>query len=295
MVTKGIRQGPGVYKYPPGHPMAGKTYKSKDGAFPGATKGTTGSTGATGATTPTGQTISTNDAFGGTTTSVDKNGNIVNNSTLSAGNQGVVDAGQSAGANAGQVLGGLVGSENFGKTWQENGTANTKQLTDSVFNSLTSRLAPRQEQQRARTEQMLINRGIPVGSDAYNNAMREQEQTFGDQYADAENQAVQKGFDFWGQQAQVGNQTAQTLQGVNQAGYYAPTNQVDANAVFGTQQGTQLGQKQIQSQEKIANMNNQAALQAARIRSAPSGGSRSGGGQPALLPSPFATTGLPNS
>lgn len=283
MATKGIRVSPGVYK----DPTTGKTFQSKDGTLPGA-KGKTpaGTTGQTGQS----QTISANNVFGGSSVTTDANGNITSNQTLSPGNQGVVDAGQAAGTSAGQVLGGLVGSENFGKTWQDNGIANTKGLTDAVYNQATSRLAPRQAQGREQLQQQLANRGIPVGSEAYNNAVREQEQTYGDQYNQANNDATKAGFDFWGQQAQIGNQTAQTLQGVNQAGYYAPP-QVDANAVL----GNNLGQQQLTSQEKIAKMNNDAAIKAASIRAAQSGGGGRSGGQAPLLTSPFASGGLPNS
>lgn len=236
--------------------------------------------------------ISNQGPFGSSSVTKDANGNLTFTNDLSAGNQGVVNAGQDAGANAGKVLGGLVGSENFGKTWEESGVANTKGLTDAVFNQLTSRLKPQQDYGREQLQQQLVNRGIPIGSDLYNRMVREQEQTYGDQWNDAANQATQKGFDFWTQQAQVGNQTAQTLQGVNQAGYYAPT-PIDANAIFGTQQGTLLGQQDIASREKIAKMNNEAQLKAARISASRAGGGY--GAQPTLAPSPFSGGGLPNS
>ena len=285
-MAKGIRISPGVYR----DPATGKTYNSKDGTLPGA--GKPGANKPAPTPTPTGQAINANSVFGSSSTSVDDQGNVTSNQTLSPGNQGVVDQGQAAGTTAGSQLNKFVGSENFGKTWQDNGIANTKSLTDAVFNQATRRLEPRQAQGREQLQQQLANRGIPVGSDAWNNAVREQEYTFGDQYANAQDTATQKGFDFWNQQAQVGNQTAQTLQGVNQAGYYAPP-QIDANAVFGTQQGTMLGNKQITSNEKIAGMNNDAALKAAQIRARQSGGGS--GGQAPLQPSPFASGGLPNS
>lgn len=262
MASKGIRLSPGVYK----DPKTGKTYKSKDGSLPGVKKQTPSVTNP-GVEAPTMQ------------------------EPAPPTGQDVLDDGRKIVLASNDVLSGLFGKENFAKTWQDNGVANTKGLTDAVFGQLTARLGDRQKQGREQLQHDLVNKGIPVGSDAYNTAIREQERTYGDQYSEAENQAVQRGFDFWNQQAGTQNQTAQVLGGLN--------SQQQATDLGYANLGSQekLGYAGLTSQQKIAKMNNDAALKAARIRSGGSGGSSGGGGgttQP-VLPSPFASGGLPNS
>jgi hypothetical protein len=57
--------------------------------------------------------------------------------------------------------------------------------------AIMSRLAPQMEQTRAATAQRLANQGIPVGSEAWTNEMRQQGQDFNDAYI----QAAAKGVD----------------------------------------------------------------------------------------------------
>lgn len=57
--------------------------------------------------------------------------------------------------------------------------------------AIMQRLQPQIEQTRAATEQRLANQGIPVGSEAWNNEMRQQGQNFNDLYS----QAALKGID----------------------------------------------------------------------------------------------------
>ena len=56
--------------------------------------------------------------------------------------------------------------------------------------AIMSRLSPQIEQTRAATQQRLANQGIPVGSEAWNNEMRQQGQNFNDLYGQAALQGI---------------------------------------------------------------------------------------------------------
>ena len=57
-------------------------------------------------------------------------------------------------------------------------------------NAILSRLAPQMQQSEAATAQRLANQGITIGSEAYRNAMRNQDQRFNDLYTQAALQGI---------------------------------------------------------------------------------------------------------
>ncbi len=101
--------------------------------------------------------------------------------------------------------------------------------------AILARLQPQIQQNRAATAQQLANQGIPVGSEAWNNQMRQQGQNENDLYSQAalqgiglDTQANQQGYNQALQSGQFGNQAiGQSL--AQQLGLYnQPLNQITA-------------------------------------------------------------------
>ena len=68
-----------------------------------------------------------------------------------------------------------------------------QRMEDALYGRATSRLDPRFEQQRTSMETQLANQGIPVGSEAWQQAMETQGRTETDAYQQALNEAVMGG------------------------------------------------------------------------------------------------------
>lgn len=69
-------------------------------------------------------------------------------------------------------------------------SADAKRLEDATYNQGMSRLNPQFESQQRQLETSLANRGIPLGSEAYNNSMKEYSQSKNDAISSLANQSI---------------------------------------------------------------------------------------------------------
>jgi len=89
---------------------------------------------------------------------------------------------------------------------------NFKGYVDQAYDASKARLDPIFQQQQQGFDQSLVNRGIPVGSEAYSNASRDLRQSHNDAYTQAANAAIGVGL---GAQAQDFGQDATRSQLAN--------------------------------------------------------------------------------
>jgi hypothetical protein len=101
--------------------------------------------------------------------------------------------------------------------------------------AMMQRLQPEINQNRAATQQRLANQGIPVGSEAWNNEMRQQSQQENDLYSQAALQGInldmganQQGYNQALQSAQFGNTATQQALAQQLGLYNQPLNQITA-------------------------------------------------------------------
>lgn len=221
--------------------------------------------------------------------------------SLSQGNQAVVGGVQGSAVKASDALGGLLGGGLFGSLTNPSGgpggaAAPQSNFENAVFSRLTSGLQDQKSREQEQLDQTLTNRGIPVGSTAYSNAMRDFNKRYDDIEQGARETSVVQG-------ANIGLGATGALSQVGQSGYYNPNfqqfqsvdyQQPNVQDVFNTFQGTQLGEKQIAADKEIAKIQADASkanaglaasttLQAAKINNAP------GPSAPQTTPSPFNT------
>ena len=115
--------------------------------------------------------------------------------------------------------------------------------------AIMARLQPQIEQQTKATAQTLANQGITPGSEAYNNAMREQQQGQNDLYTQAALQGIgldtaaqQNAYNQATQSAQFGNTAANQAMSQQLGLYNQPLNQITA-----LMSGSQIQAPQFQS------------------------------------------------
>lgn len=150
----------------------------------------------------------------------------------------------------------------------------------ALYGQLTKGFGDQRRQDEAALEQSLANRGIPVGSELYNNQRKQLANRYDDMQQNAWNQSVTGGAQLGLQGSQLGLQGSQlklnavpTLAGVGQGGFfqpnYAPYQQVDPTDLFNIITG-----------KNIAKQNNETDLDIARIQAdaAKSAAAASGGG-----------------
>jgi hypothetical protein len=228
-------------------------------------------------------TISAAGPMGNSSATVDKNGNVVTNQTLSQGQQGALSGLEGASAGASGTLQGVVNSPGFFQNWAQN-PGSTQGYEDAFFNHLTGAgkstgLDATYGRDKDQLAQTLANRGIPVGSQLYNNQMAQLSDRYDTQKADYKDQAVTGGVNAFNQGQQNMFQGVNSLSGVGQAGFFNPQGP-DASGIYGQNQGYRLGQQQIQGQQNIAGMNNATSAANARLRAR--------GGAAPLPQSPFS-------
>ena len=144
-----------------------------------------------------------------------------------------------------------------------------QRVEDTIFDRLSGRIDERSNLERSRLEQTLADRGLPVGSEASKQAIREVEQRRGDQIANAQAQAIglggQESSRLFGQQLQTGQfgnlaqgqGFGQTLAGLgfnNQLSQQGFGNQLAGQAAQNAAIGQQFGQN-----EALAQFQNQAS------------------------------------
>lgn len=141
-----------------------------------------------------------NNPFGSTsysqtgTTMVDGHAvpNYTQNTTISPGLQSLLDSYMgNANANAGSQLN--FSSSNPNLTQIKDPTLLAQGTTDALYNQATSRLDPQWQTNQSQLEDTLANRGITVGSEAYDHAMRDFNLGKNDAYTSARNAATQYG------------------------------------------------------------------------------------------------------
>lgn len=138
------------------------------------------------------------------------------NQSLSSGNQSVVSGVQGASTGANSALQSLLGGGAFGSLTNPGEGAPQSNYEKSVFDQLTRGVGEQKAQEKNQLEQSLANRGIPVGSEAYTNSMRDFDRRYDDITQNARSQAV----------TQANNQllsSVGTLSGVGQSGFYNPS------------------------------------------------------------------------
>lgn len=253
----------------------------------------------------------------------DESGHPIITDTLSGGNQSVLSGLQSAGTSAGNDITSLLNGGIFGSLTnpagagpaptattpyqtapltQPGGTAPDAQagtqsnFEKAMFDKLMYGQDRAKKQEGEQLEQTLANRGIPVGSTAYSNAMKDFNDRYDTYAQNARNNAVTSG-------QQLAQGALGSLSQVQQAGFYNPTFQQFQTAnpgspldmgqlaqIFGQfslgQQGAAIDAKQAETQRKAAEA--AAALAARR---------GTGGARPQGTPqsTAFSTQPLPGT
>ena len=230
--------------------------------------------------------------FGNQTTSFDPiTGQPIVRQELSGANQQVISGVQGGAVKATDVLNSLLGGGAFQSLTNPSGASGPQPISNfeqSVFNRLTYGIDDQKAREGEQLSQTLANRGIPVGSDLYNDQMKQFNDRYDQIFQTARGQAVEQGT---GQQLQ----SLSPLFSIGQGGYYAPSfqgfspvnyGQTDVNQLFSTLQGTELGKLQISSAEKIAKLNKDAQLKLAQLNNQPA---------PTTTHTPFNTSPPPGA
>jgi hypothetical protein len=167
------------------------------------------------------------------------------------------------GRNRAQTLGADLGNMN------QDYSADMRRLEDATFNQGLSRLNPQFEQQQRQMETSLANRGIPLGSEAYNNATQQFNQSRNDALSSLANQSIglgrQEQSRLFGQDLQrrgtlinevsalmQGQGAIQTPQAQAQAQYNM--NPVDMAGLMGQQYQSQMNQYNQAQQQRNSTM-----------------------------------------
>lgn len=221
--------------------------------------------------------------YGSQTYSYDEQGNLIKSSQLSDPMQQRFDAGQTREMN-------LLNQQNqaisqFGQqqplsyeglpSLANDFSADRQRIEGGLYDKFQRRMGDRFSDERENLKQELANRGIPMGSERYNEQMEQLSQRQNDAFLDAQTQAMQ-----------MGGQEQQNLFGMNLAGrqqgiqertnqYYQPLQ--TAQMMQGMQQGVINPQFQPMYQANIAptdvqgtaqgfyGINTNAAMQQAQI------------------------------
>lgn len=169
---------------------------------------------------------------------------------LSGQNQQVASGIQQGGINANAALNNLLTGGFFGSVMNPSaagGPAPTSNYEDAVFKRLTNGYEDNRKRDRDQLEQTLANRGIPIGSELYNNQMKQLDTRYDDMFNTAKAQAVESGtnaaFSALPQLSSVGQQAFMnpSFQGFQANPYQQP----DVNSLFNTITNQNLSQQQI--------------------------------------------------
>lgn len=153
---------------------------------------------------------------------------------------------------------------------QDNGNplATVQPFIDNAYQQSTRQLDPQFQQLQARFDQDMVNKGIAPGSEAYNTAKQQFDQTKNDAYSQARNQAQQQGLGAQAQsfgqglsQSTLANQLANSLIGANTsyANQQLGGNASLMNALLGGNSG--IAQAMIGGNASMFNSQNSAGAQ----------------------------------
>lgn len=149
-----------------------------------------------------------------------------------------------------------------------------QQYQDNAYAALTRGLEDRYGQEREQMMQTLANRGIPIGSELYNNQMGQLDQRYDEQRLQARNQSYAGGLDAANTYAGIGNTTHQTAMEDYNNRFRIPTEV--ASTLIGTG-GNVVGQTDTRKANKAALGNAMAIAKLGYGGRGPSGGG--GGGE----------------
>lgn len=243
----------------------------------------------------------------------DAQGRTVVKDTLSDPNKRILDAGQNLsgetldrafnslnGSQLGTAFNPQVGQRTLGNNW----SADRQGVTDAVFSNLTRGVDDSYKRDMDAKAQELANRGIPVGSKAYNDQMKQMNMRYDDMKTNARNQAIQSSGDeftrqFGQQEQMIANQYSQAsgvrnqqmgeLQGLSQVGPGMVTSQFQGQTPIDIQTPDVAG---ITTQLKSLGLDAKQINAAIQNMKRPSGGGQQQPQQPAFS-SPFNTSGPP--
>jgi len=173
-------------------------------------------------------------------------GQLVMSDSLSPGQQALFDAETGADATAAGIASGMLGGmrqDRYDPNSLKNGipganTEDRKKVEDSVYANLTQDFEGDQKQQREDFEQMMSERGIPVGSDNYKSALDRFEKGWDRKKLEARNQAIAAGGDEMTRQFGLNLQAHNTEMGDYQSGWSFPA--ALAGSLLGMGQGYQM-------------------------------------------------------
>ena len=215
---------------------------------------------------------------------------------LSGENKNVLSGIQGTSVKASDVAQGLLGNQ-YGQFVEGAGPQSgysDPRLEQAVYGRLTRDFGDRFGREEEQLQQTLAQRGIPVGSQAYTNAMHDFRTSRDTAYENAQANAVQQGTAtaLTRQQNNVGalsalNQGVQTTADVGQAGFYQPNfqgfnsvayQQPDVQGLYNTKSAEQLAREKMASDEAQQKIAANAALGVAGINAKAAAAAASAGG-----------------
>lgn len=229
-----------------------------------------------------------NTPFGSQTTSIDPNtGMPTVTQSLDPSQQAILSGDQGLHSSGTGVASNLLNSGQFANPFgPQDFNAYRAQIEDSVFKSLTKDTEKNKAREGEQLSQTLANRGIPVGSELYNDQMAQFNTRYDDIIANAKNQA-----------SILGGQEMQTQFGVQQQAHQQ--NVSDLGSLSGLGVGAQLPNLpgfqapdyQTAAPSELYEVFKSLGLNAKQINAAiaklKQTGGGGGGGTPAEPPSPF--------
>ncbi len=178
--------------------------------------------------------------------SQDAQGNWTQTQTLSPAQQQILDQQNSLSLGLGDAQKSMLGQVNstYSQPFTGGDPAARQQTIDSQYGAMTSRLDPQWNQREQSLQTRLANQGLPVGSEASNNATRDFNFGRNDAYQQAQNSALQ-----------MGNTEFQNSFNRNLQSYQLPMNMFNS-----LRSGTQLQQPNYQGQNTSAGIAQPANL-----------------------------------
>jgi len=173
---------------------------------------------------------------------------------LSGQNQQVAQGVQQGGIDANSVLSQMFQGGVLGSLGNSAGSE-LSNYEQAVFDRLTSGYDKNRTQDTEQLTQTLANRGIPVGSDLYNNQMSELNKRYDDMFTGARSTAVEQG-------TNQSMAALPTLSSIGQSAFMNPSfqgftpvsyQQPDVGGLYNTQVNQGLSQQQIDIQKQQAN------------------------------------------
>jgi hypothetical protein len=179
--------------------------------------------------------------FGQQTITRDENGNIVVDQQLSDPQQQILDRDQDLSIKGRDAAGQLLGQQNFGADRRSLGSdfqADRARIEDEVYGRLTRGMQEDRDRGMQEIEQRLHNRGIPMGSQQWDQEMQRFDRQFQERELDARAQATMMG----GQEYErnFGIQEGRLKNELGEAGYMAGFGTGQQSPNFQGYQGVQM-------------------------------------------------------